>query len=369
MKKFICPYCFEKHTINTCNVKCSYSTRESKATCYKNIEKDVNGYIPKKNIASCLNCQHARKMFFCPTTGREIPAECFLGDVMPIALIGAKGSGKSNYLAVLFSEIRKKMGISYNCDFNIATTPETLDTYQYVYEEPLFHLNRTVEATDNCNFIPPLICSMRFLKRKKNAVLTFYDTSGSNLCSEERIAVMNRYIACSAGIIFMIDPLQITDIREKLDGKIKLPPKTADVSELLGNVVKIIRNVNNMKPNQKIDIPIAIAITKLDVLERFGIIGLDNCLARESAHVSRGAYVLSENDSTRRELEAILDHCIDDEMLTILQNFKRCEIFGLSALGSTPDEWNKLTGRVNPRRVLDPFLWILSEKGLIKKVK
>jgi hypothetical protein len=250
---------------------------------------------------------------------------------------------------------------------------ESKQFYNDFYYEPLFKAGRVVEATSQDD-VPPLIFPLRFMDHKnritKVAAMTFYDTAGENLDLVDRMDVMNQYIPNSKGIILLLDPLQVPGIRAQLDGKMKLPPKFSDPVAILSRVVGIIRNVKNINPKQKIDIPIALAFTKIDALEQFGIISPTDCLARESEHLSRGAYVASEHESTKYEMEGILGQFIGKEVMEMLENFKSWSIFGLTALGSIPNEQNVITsGEVRPRRVLDPLLWILAEKGFIKKVK
>lgn len=369
MKKFTCPYCYGEHTVKTCEMRCSYNVRGTKDTCYKGIVKDAKGNIPDKYKESCMKCTHARKSLFCPVHGNEIPMDCTHTDGAPIALIGAKASGKSNYIAVLIREIRNKMPMPYSCTLNTTANQETVDTYRDVYEYPLTN-KRVVDATNTMDVVPPLIYPLAFNKTKKNVLLTFYDTAGENLDKSDRMDVMNQYIPNSKGIILLLDPLQVPAIRDQLVGKMKLPAQNSDTSEILSRVVSIIRNIKNLKPNQNIDIPIALAFTKIDALEQFGIIGPGDCLARESEHITRGAYVLSEHESTKYEMEGILGQYVGNEVLAMLENFKSWAIFGLSALGSIPDDKNNITaGDIRPRRVLDPLLWILAERGFIKKVK
>ena len=371
MKKFTCPYCYGEHTVKTCVLKCSYNAPGTKDTCYKGIVKDAQKNIPDKYKESCMKCTHARKALHCPVLGKEIPLKCAQIAAFPIALIGAKASGKSNYIAVLINEIRKHMTSPLNCSLDITANQETVDTYRDVYASP-FNEGKAeaVDTTDKTVAVPPLIYPLSFNKSKKNVLLTFYDTAGENLDLVDRMDVMNQYIPNSKGIILLLDPLQVPGIRAQLDGKMKLPPKFSDPVAILSRVVGIIRNVKNINPKQKIDIPIALAFTKIDALEQFGIISPTDCLARESEHLSRGAYVASEHESTKYEMEGILGQFIGKEVMEMLENFKSWSIFGLTALGSIPNEQNVITtGEVRPRRVLDPLLWILAEKGFIKKVK
>ncbi len=262
MKKFTCPYCYGEHTIKTCDIKCTYNVPGSNATCYKGVPKDSKNCIADKYKESCVNkCTHARKEIYCPVHGNEIPRDCTLTDGAPIALIGAKASGKSNYIAVLIRELEKKMVYPFGCTLNTAANEETVTTYRDVYESPLLR-HEVVDTTDKQVAVPPLIYPLSFTKTKKNVILTFYDTAGENLDNPDRMDVMNQYIPNSKGIILLLDPLQVPSIRAQLAGKMKLPAQNSDTVQILNRVVTIIRNIKNMKPGQKIDIPIALPTPK-----------------------------------------------------------------------------------------------------------
>ena len=58
-------------------------------------------------------------------------------------------------------------------------------------------------------------------------------------------------------------------------------------------------------------------------------------------------------------------------MLYLLDNFKKWALFGTSALGFSADaDKNFISPKdINPKRVLDPLLWILSERKFIETVK
>jgi hypothetical protein len=55
---------------------------------------------------------------------------------------------------------------------------------------------------------------------------------------------------------------------------------------------------------------------------------------------------------------------------TLRHNYSRYRYFGLSALGASPTADRRVsTGVVQPYRVADPFLWLLSEFGAIPRTK
>lgn len=370
MNKFICPYCYEEHTIQSCWMKCSFNIPGTDITCKSGVVKDDEGWIPQKSKAKCFKCQKARKRIYCDIVKREIPTGFLSWTSLPIALIGAKASGKSNYIAVLIEEIRKRMSESFNCTLDISCSEESKQYYDDYYYSPLFRNGTVVDATDSGTIIPPMIFPLRFMDEKnrvKNvATLTFYDTAGENFDSADEMDIYNRYIPNAKGIILLLDPLQVPSIRKQLQGKMALPEINTDVAEILSRIIQNIRDVKNVKG--AIKIPLALAFTKMDALEQFGLLPPDSCLREESEHMKQGGFVLSDFENTNIEMRDLLENWLDDEVIQMMKQFSKYSIFGLSALGGIPNG-RKISGEeIHPKRVLDPLLWLLAEHKYIKTI-
>lgn len=369
MSKFVCPYCYETHSLNDCGMKCSYNIAgNTDVMCQKKVQKDADGWIPNNKKAGCMNCQMARKSIFCPVTQEEVPRDFLQEEGLPIALIGAKAVGKSNYIGVLINEIKKRMSLPFHCMLSLCSNQRSLDYYNEYYYNPLFEKQVVLPGTD-AGEIPPMIFPLRFTmgRREKTAILTFYDTAGENLDTDEDMLVFNRYIPNAKGIILLLDPLQVPSVRAKLEGKMQLPAKNTDAVTVLQRVIENIRQVKNVKG--KINIPLAIAFTKMDALEKFDILPPDSPLRQESEHLARGAFVLSDFQNCNIEMQDILENFLDDELLQLMEQFTKHSLFGLSAFGAVPVN-NKLSGGgIHPKRVLDPLLWLLAENKYIQTVK
>ena len=369
MKKFTCPYCYGKHDLRTTGLKCSYNVPGRSDRCVGTVSKDANGWIPDVAKAQCMKCTAAKKSVFCSIANKEIPSDFMTGENLSVALIGAKASGKSNYIGALVHEIQKKMTAAFNCTVNLVCSEESKQFYNDFYYEPLFKAGRVVEATSQDD-VPPLIFPLRFMDHKnritKVAAMTFYDTAGENLDSTDQLLINNRYIPNADGIILLLDPLQVPAIREKLEGKIKLPAQNTDVVEVLNRVVQNIREVKNVKGTIKT--PLALAFTKIDALEEFDVLKEDSCLRTESEHLKRGVFVKTDFDSVNIEMQDVLENWLDAELVQAMKNFEKFAFFGVTALGGVPNG-EKLVSGIKPRRVLDPLLWLLAENKYIKVAK
>jgi GTPase SAR1 family protein len=374
-KKFTCPYCYAEHDINDCGLKCSYNIIGKTGKCKHGGFKDNNGWIKPQSKTMCLNCEKAiKQLFCCDAIEREIPRELLSGSSLPIALLGAKASGKSNYIGVLINEIKTKMTGPFNCSLSMACE-ESQKAYDELYYRPLYERGVTVKATDR-GAVPPLIFPLRFNENNHVCVLTFYDTAGEDLDDQNGMHMISSYITNAKGIIVLLDPLQIKNIRDKLsnNGFTALPAQNKEIDNVLRTIVYMIRNVKNVKG--QIQIPLALVITKIDVLEHYNLLPEKNCLRMESGHIELGTFVRSEFENTNIEMKDLIENWIDgEELLGYINQFKRYSFFGVTSLGGNPTNGGTKIGSqgIHPRRVLDPFLWLLDENGYfndgIKKIQ
>jgi len=375
--KFTCPYCYAEHNIADCGLKCSYNIignmdKKCKFDIKKYDDQYGNDWIPLANKKKCVNCKEAAKQLFCDEVKKEIPIEFLSMKSLPIALLGAKASGKSNYIGVLINEIRKKMASPFNCSLSMTSSPESKQAYNDLYYRPLYEDGRTVNATD-LGEIPPLMFPLRFMDAKNKivsmAALTFYDTAGENLNDKSVMHKFNRYITNARGIILLLDPLQVPNIRKNLinNGFNMLPEQNTEIYDVLSIIIDVIRGVKNIKG--QIQIPLALVFTKIDVLEQYNILPADSCLKEESEHIKRGAFIKPDFENTNIQMQDLIDNWLDDDLMSYIKQFKQHSFFGVSSLGGNPNGTKIDSKGIRPRRVLDPLLWLLSENGYIKTFK
>ena len=339
-KKFTCPYCYGEHDWETCVKQ----------------ESETNWEV------------------YCPVVKREIPVEFLaIKTKAKIALVGARYTGKSNYIGVLVNEIQKKMAPSFNCIFSKRTSEESAYFYDSYYYDRLYKWKRVMPCGAKC-FQASMIFPLSFLTRrnriKQTAWLTFHDdnyVSGS-WYDDEETELLDSYLSNANGIIFLLDPLQVPAIREKLEGRIYLPYENQDGVELLERLIRALRENQKIKPNKQINTPLAIVFTKMDVLYNHKDLFPAETLGKESEHLSRGVFVESDHKEVELEIRDLLENWGDGELKQLLHNFSNYAFFGVSALGNEPVGGNIPNG-IQPKRVLDPLLWLLAEKKLIKRVK
>ena len=368
--KFLCPRCFELQDFVDVSYICSNTSNVKKCQLSINATPQYPRNLKKP---TCEECGQPLVTKVCPKCGGELPLNIGTAKSYPIAVIGAKETGKSNYVAVLINQLKNEIGRSFNCAL-MACGDKTLDRYRTEFYDPLYRRRTCVRGSD-AGDVDPLIYSLIFQRKgglfKKpvnDAVsLTFFDTAGENLNSLASMQTFNRYLYHSSGIILLLDPLQLPVVRDELQGKIRLPAENTDVNTILTRTIEIIRTGAGLTDmTKKIDIPIAIAFTKIDAVDE--LLDPASCLKNDSSHIRKGAFDTVDFEDANQEMQSLVEHWLGMELYqTVSSQFNKFAFFGLSALGSNPDMDNKIP-KFRPFRVADPFLWILSQENIVPKI-
>ena len=377
MAKILCPCCFEQFDDSEVEYLCLNMSRSRPCSKAQGKEKIAASEINPKNPV-CPECHQKLSTKVCPYCGFTLPYSIGTIDSYPISIIGAKESGKSNYVAVLIDELKNKVGGAFNCSL-MASGDSTIARYRQQFYNPLFRNRVCVQGTD-AGEVTPLIYSLLFEREVKRGFfgrkesltkaisLTFYDAAGENFDTKQDMDTFTKYLAHSSGIILLLDPLQLPAVRQELEGKIRLPQENTDVTDLLDRTIEVIREqTGNMDMKRKIQIPIAVSFTKIDSVQ--GMIDDSSCLKNDSTHIQKRAFDKVDFEQVNEEMKSLVDEWMGEELINkVSANFENYGFFGLSALGSNPDMDNKIP-KFRPFRVADPFLWILSQQRLIPVAK
>ncbi len=407
-KDYVCPYCFTKVDMSKIHFVCTgpscartfatsaVSSRDEKALLYVSKDgqhevdrekslifgKDPYGpdaIIAKQHIIRdasgfCDICRRPAYLRVCPTCHNMIPPGAEEDGNKIFVILGPKGVGKSHYIAVLINQLKNSISSEFNGVLNAANDSTTI-RYRDVYYHRLFEEKRkllpTLSFGSSDDSREPLIFYLRILNGEKPQVFTFafFDTAGEDLASTNRMMSLNlnAFISLASGIVYLVDPMQVKYINQRIhvDNKPEVGPSATDI---LNNICQIIRANKKIKGKDKIDIPIAVSLTKSDVLfkvpeneeESKVLIGLSSAL-----HIPRefGKFDKENFDQIDVELEEYIRRTIGPEFLQTVRSFKDHSFFAVSALGCNPTG-SSLPRGVSPMRVEDPFLWLLSKEGL-----
>lgn len=380
---YICPYCFSKHDLDDVNFICKNDPNECENAREGVLfeSQDEYGKNEMPEYAICNRCGEKSHIKVCPTCHAELPYGIGAYDDLVFAVIGAKEAGKSHYIAVLIDKIMNEISSAFNCSLS-AVDDATIKRYRNDFYNPVFKRSELIRVTRSAktdsSVKQPLIYNLtfkeqglfgNFLKNKRiNNVVTiaFFDTAGEDLDSEDTMKAVNRYIYNSSGIIFILDPLQLENVREMVPTGIPLPEQNTEIEDLLSRTANLIRKANGIKVDKLIDIPVAVAFSKMDAVE--SLIDPSSSINYTSSHINKGYFDLSDFEDVNGTMESLVRSWGGENFANQLSsNFKDFAYFGITALGCNPES-SKIT-KLRPHRVEDPFLWLLYKHKLIKAEK
>lgn len=391
MANFICPYCFEKcdtrdicfRCINPNPSDCPLEGDEAFSKYWRFastrqmphiIKPDVPFYKNRLSHAICPSCNTKTTKMICPHCHNPLPHTTGLVEEYMIALVGAKAAGKSHYVAVLINALRQYIGQKLNASL-VALNDETIIRYRDEFYKPLYEKKEVLFFTRSAEIElkHPLMYRFsmgresKFGKQKHTAVtLVFFDTAGEDFKSLDIMRREIKYISNSRGIIFILDPLQISAVRDRLPDDTILPDEHTQPEEIVTRVINLIREDHQIPETELINIPVALAFSKVDALR--SLFPPDSMLNRASPHGAQ--FDINDYELLNSEMQAYLQEWTGPGLNNIMEhNFQHFAYFGLSALGAPPASDGKLTDAVSSFRIGDPFLWLLWKNKLIKSRK
>jgi len=378
VSKELCPYCFEYFNLKNVAFRCSnpsciierdaiYEKYWGTKPLKKVIQPTGEFFERFKNSRNCDECNTITYKRICPHCHEILPLTTGEYKNHIYAVIGGPDSGKTHYIAVLINFLMNELGPKM--DFMLdALDDETRNKYRRDFYEPLFEKHEVIKKTDsaiaNKKVRKPLIYGVTILNNNKITdylTLVFFDTAGEDLNSEDTMAVVNKYIYRSDGIIMLVDPLQIVGVRNQLPNIAK--PKISSVSlDILSRTTHLIEKGLALKATDKIDIPLAVSFTKMDAVEE--LIEGDFQLKHKSNH--HKGLNLDDIEAVNSEMKALLSEWGENPLIQLaITRYKNNKFFGLSALGTNPHRTQKVD-KIIPNRVEDPFLWLLYKSGILK---
>lgn len=360
----VCPKCFARYPGEQRLLVCR------NAACPKSeTSMPESSAVPEAGKLNCPDCGQVLTIRLCPHCGFEFSGHSAGAEMLGISMVGAEGCGKSHFLTVLLNSIRQEMAKVYGCALYPLGGDSTIEQYHRRYYQPLFVHGRCVSSTAQED-VEPLIYSLVFPDGNahgKTANLTFYDACGANFDSVRTMEESNRNIYNSRGILFLVDPSQFSPVRERRRAEGK-PVSQVDPGTLIARTIHLIRSGSGQGDiRRKITIPIAVCLTKLDLVRPW----LDpaSFVRYRSRHLQQPGFDPIDFESCHLEISSLIESWSGRELLNqVASQFAHYGFFGFSALGEEPTP-EGLVQHIQPHRVMDPLLWLLWKNKIIGAAK
>ena len=388
MTAFVCPYCYSKLDDRALLFQCSGRVSPHGIRCEMTVDETrylKTGYhkeshlvfeVPRsifrnRRVAPCPSCGAVTGIRACPSCHTPLPASFSSSKNLLICLAGARGAGKSVYLTVLAHRLRHQLGRQFQASVT-AVSLASYDDWSQNYDA-LFKARMLLPGTRPEDFgrKEPLVFHWRsrrtrLLGRHADCFMSYYDTAGEDFSTVESAHLLN-YLAVGSALIILIDPLTIPQARDQIrHSKIDLISDERPV-DVIARITEVLRNSHGVHGSRLIKIPVAIALTKFDLL--FDVLGADHPLMFTAPDVPY--YDETAGIRTHQQIRDLLRAWGADDIDRHIQlNFAEYRYFAISSLGSRPDtEVGSVNEQgVQPFRVDEPVTWLLSRFRIIGKI-
>lgn len=371
--KRVCPYCLSRLRASAMAFRCvnprpCLKPAKTKQVGVSSADSRPLSFVPRwKQVEWLLgrrvkcSCGYPTTVEVCPRCDHDWPRNLEDTDNFIIAIVGAQGAGKSHYLAVLIHELMHRVAARFHASLG-AADDQTRDHYRKHYQQYLYDNHRRIPPTARGR-TEPLIYHLAFARSvgiQRVVTLIFSDTAGEHFDDVRTMERHNRYLARASGILYLLDARQVAPATARLNRE--AASATTDPLDLIGRVDEIVRSKQSISVNDTIDIPVAVAISKLDLVRSLFQPG--SALHVDSPHA--GFFDLSDFQTVHDGVRKQLDQWIGPG----LENFLNGRIsthgyFGVSALGHSPDADGHFNEPLAPFRVEDPLLWLLYKLKVI----
>ncbi|KAB8165724.1 hypothetical protein FH609_014990 [Streptomyces sp. 3MP-14] len=391
-KRLTCPYCYETFTARKILFRCTTRPSPTRKRC-EAIRDEVllerlgqrrdGGPVfaadGRRLSATCAGCDGVTNYRICPVCHSTLPVQFGMVDNRLIAMVGARESGKTVFMTVLLHELMNRVGERFRVSL-MGADDATMVRFGKEYQDKLYDQGQMLIGTRSAgaqvnNQVDPLVFRFGVTRRRwfgdtaQHTVLSFFDTAGEDFNSRESVELNTRYLANADGIILILDPLQLPGAAE-LAAPGTLMPRTDDVdtpANVLARVSNLLLARDGGGRRGKATTPIAVVFAKMDALLHHLDPG-----SPLRAHPPRGdRFDIADSLDVHHEVRGLLrqwDGVTLDQMLE--NNHARYRYFGVSALGRTPTSDGRVAATgIQPYRVTDPLLWLLSEFRAVPRTR
>lgn len=363
----LCPYCLMKTEMSFLNHVCPDCAKEGLTD--PEVKRNIRGvYFCKKHNRACLP--------HCPNCNKPLPSVLLEQGVsnLPFSIVGVTSSGKTNLITVVLEELGKVEIFDLDTpDYN--TRNKQKENSRKVYTE-----HRLLDSTQSGERTPQIWVLKNTKKKLEGHILTssftIFDGAGED--HENKLYDPNdticKYIAVSECIILTLDPLILPGVRNQIDpdrAKQSGYSGEKDSREVVRGLARYIKNLKGMMESQILNIPIAVVLTKFDLITNLKGFTSNALIKRNGILLDNNGgssdWMFNEREATyiHNEIRDWLVHVGEGRFIAALEAaFGNYMLFGVSSFGGAPDAKGNLP-IIKPHRVLDPFLWIFHKKGII----
>lgn len=360
------------------NFTCPFCLRTYKKSMVKYICPDCGKEVKRKPwMGDKVKCEDGgiASIRSCPKCDKTLPKAALETPNLPFSIVGVSGAGKTNFITVMMKELK-------NNGLNLTIGGQTTETrnHQNEMERIIYNSykdNMVPPSTNRDEIFPQIWYVRNNQKGNRNEVPTYtftiFDGAGESHEDIDPNSAEYRYINASKAIILTIDPLVFSSIVRGgfVDPSVLYNSRGGEVSEkdaseVINGVADYIKSARGISTNKKLDVPVAVVLTKIDTVLSHPAFGSHALIQSSSLNIRNGKVDLTEMQQVDMEIRNWLYTIGEDAFINALNsNFKEYMLFGVSSLGAPPTDVDSFPKEIHPHRILDPILWLFKREKFV----
>jgi hypothetical protein len=378
--RLTCPYCYRVFPEWRIEFRCSGRPGLDGTRCEPEPDERLERFFSAAGVRphTFRDSRHRYKSV-CPVSGTEaferVCPSCHttlplhFGRIRSqlIALVGARDSGKTVFMTVLMHEFENRLGSRLGASIPGADD-ETRSTFKRDYEQRLYAGRSLPDPTftvaaERQGYRPPMV--FKFKRRTRQTLLSFFDTAGEDLTTRDSVDLNGRYLRAADAVILILDPLQTVGGQRLAasEAQVKDPRPEDDPYHVLQRITEMLKAGHRDRPVPK---PLAVVFTKLDALWH----DFPEGSALNRKEPSDAGCSEWDGRDVHSHVQALLHDWDGGQIDQYLQdNYRHFRYFGVSALGAIPTPDKRVSKVIQPYRVADPILWLLSKAHMVPVIR
>lgn len=321
----------------------------------------------------CAHCQTPTRDEFCAECGETFPtADWWRTDTFAATLLGPKNSGKTSILQATCYALTEGLAETWG-GHAAGLDPASRALCKRYHDEwesgKLQH--STVAAKSNRDVLRPLQIGIAFPQYPRPVAISLFDVAGEDMEEPDLVAQYSHSLLNGDALIYLVDPLQISEVRTALAGFVTLPdPGVATPVQALQNLISVLRRKYGMTGT--VPTRLAVVFSKFDAIIQAttvpgspiaDLLPFDSALLRDpySNPVGQQAvFDTMDGQAVHQEARTLLSVLGGSSVLNLVErNFSQFQYFVCSSTGHTPAGNSMHSTARAPHRLFDPLRWII----------
>lgn len=353
------PYCYERRSLPI--FRCSHCSAE-----HQRLRPNIYGILTHR--CQCGTKLHTMERFgrrklarICPGCRNPLNHDIGQGTNIHLPLVGGPSSGKTHYIVTALDALIQSYSSAYHYHFSFPNQHQKSSFWANVQR---LTQGQVLAATPE--IAPPaytLKVNMPGVPVPK--IMYIYDAAGEAYNANERTNLQS-YYKYIHGLLFIIDPCAISAFRLRHEQRISaissyLRPCESEIMQVYDRMMRMLEKKRGLRKRRRYPFPIAVIVTKVDALDLEQEIGAPAA----TRLMSRDPSYTTEGDAIHGLVQDFLrSYGLGNLVRNLEYQFSHVRYFSCSALGRLPVQTN--TGSFMLVRTLDPFIWLLSQAGVVK---